>query len=253
MGQPQIHPTAIVSPAARLGAGVVVKPYAVVDDHVELGPNTVIGPHAVLHRYVRMGAENQVHAHAVIGDLPQDVSFDGSQSWVEIADDNVIREGVTIHRATAKERPTRLGSSNFLMSYAHIGHDCQVGNGVILTNNVCLGGHVHVEDKAVVGGGVVVHQFCRIGAYTMVAGFVAVTRDVLPYSLLGREPTAHYGLNKVGLRRAGIKGDRYRALEKAYRLVKAGESLVDLPETPEIVHLRAWLAEKSKRGLSGFL
>ncbi len=252
MGKAEIHPTAIVSPDAKQSDGVVVKPYAVVDDHVELGPDTVIGPHAVVHRYVRMGANNQVHAHAVIGDLPQDVSFDGSETWVEIGDCNVIREGVTIHRATSKVRPTRLGSSGFLMSYAHIGHDCQVGDGVILTNNVCLGGHVHVEDRAMVGGAVVVHQFCRIGTRAMVAGFVAVRRDVLPYSLLGREAALHHGLNKVGLRRAGIRGDRYRALEKAYRLVKAGASLADLPETPEIAHLRAWLAQRSKRGLSSF-
>jgi len=250
-----IHPTAIVSPEARLGDGVNVGPYAVIHDHVEIGANSTIGPHAVICDYVRMGADNRVHAHAVIGDLPQDVSFDpATETWVEIGDANTFREGVTIHRATAPERTTRLGSHVYMMAYSHIGHDCRVGDDVIITINTTVGGHVEIGNKAVLGGSVAVHQFCRIGQYAMVAGFIAVRKDVLPYCMIAGQPARHYRLNAVGLRRAGITGERYRTLEQAYRKVRSGnKTLQGIAESDEVLQLREWLAVKSRRGLSGFL
>ena len=253
MSQAQSHPTAVVATGARLGADVVVGPYAVIGEPVEIGAGTVIGPHAVIHPYVRVGERNRIHAHAVLGDLPQDITFEGTETWVEIGDDNTFREGVTIHRATRAEQPTRVGSNCFFLVYAHVAHDCRVGDRVTLTNNVCLGGHVDVGERAILGGGALIHQFCRIGALAMVTGSVGLRKDVLPYSLIGGPPPRHYGLNKVGLRRAGVTQARYQALEKAFRALRDGKALDELPDTPELDHLRQWLAAPSKRGLTAFL
>jgi UDP-N-acetylglucosamine acyltransferase len=254
MPEASIHPTAIVSPNAKLANGVAVGPYSIIHDHVEIGANTVIGPHVVIHDYVRMGAENRLHAHAVIGDLPQDISFDiSTETWVEIGDANIVREGVTIHRATAPSTSTRLGSGCYVMTNTHIGHDCNIGSGVILSS-VALGGHVEIGDKAVLGASTAIHQFCRIGHYAMVAGFMPIRKDVMPYTMVAGDPARHYRLNTVGLRRSGIKGERYKALEKAYRAVKSGDkSLQGIEDTAEVQSLREWLALDSKRGLTGFL
>ena len=253
MSKTSIHPTAIISPKAVLAEGVVVEPFAIIHDHVEIGANTIIGPHVVIHDYVRMGAENRVHAHAVIGDVPQDITFNiSTESWVEIGDANTIREGVTIHRATAPSTSTRLGSDCYAMANTHIGHDCNVGNGVILSS-VALGGHVEIGDKAVLGASTAIHQFCRIGQYAMVAGFMAIRKDIMPYTMVAGDPARHYRLNTVGLRRSGIKGDRYRTLEQAYRVVRSGDkSLQGIENTEEVEYLREWLSQDSRRGLSGF-
>lgn len=255
MSEPSIHPSAIVSPHADLAQGVVIEPYVIIHDHVEIGANSIIGAHSVIHDYVRMGRDNRVHAHAVIGDLPQDISFDpASETWVEIGDANTLREGVTIHRSTSPSKSTRLGSENYLMAYSHIGHDCTVGDKVIVTINTAVGGHVEIGNNAVIGGSVAIHQFCRIGQYAMVAGFIAVRKDVLPYTMVAGSPARHYRLNSVGLRRSGIKGDRYHVLEQAYRSLRSGNKSLDgIAASAEVEYLREWLSAPSKRGLSGFL
>jgi UDP-N-acetylglucosamine acyltransferase len=247
-----IHPTAIVAKAARLGEGVVVGPYAVIEDGVEIGDGCDVGPHAVIHGGTRIGARNRIHAHAVLGGAPQDLSFRESDTWLVIGDDNVLREGVTAHRATRTEAPTRIGSHCFFMAYAHVAHDCRVGDRVILTNNVCLGGHVEVGDQCTIGGAAGVHQFVRIGTQAMVAAHAVARKDVLPYTLAGGEPMQHYRLNTVGLRRRGVTGERYRALESAFRALREGGDLSAVEATPEVEFLRAWLARPSKRGLHGF-
>lgn len=249
----EIHETAVVDPGARLGAGVRVAPYAVISDDVVIGAGTAIGPHAVIHPHVRLGEENRVHAHAVLGDLPQDVQFSGEVTRLDVGDRNVIRENVTLHRASKPDTVTRIGSDCFLMAGAHVAHDCQVGDRVILTNNVLLAGVVTVGDGANIGGAAVVHQFCRIGPLAMVGGFGGVQKDVLPYSMAHGIPAAHFRLNTIGLRRAGIKGERYGALEVAFRALKNGDrSLGDAPATPEVERLRDWLAAPSKRGIAGW-
>ncbi len=255
MPKSTIHPTALVSPRAVLAEGVVVEAYAIIHDHVVIGANSIIGPQAVIHDYVRMGSDNRVHAHAVIGDLPQDISFDpATETWVEIGDANTLREGVTIHRSTSASKSTQLGSENYLMAYSHVGHDCTLGNNIIVTINSAVGGHVEIGNNAVIGGSVAIHQFCRIGQYAMVAGFIAVRKDVLPYTMVAGSPARHYRLNSVGLRRSGIKGDRYRALEQAYRALRSGNKSLDgIVNTDEVEYLRDWLSQHSKRGLSGFL
>jgi UDP-N-acetylglucosamine acyltransferase len=249
----QIDPTAVVSEKAKLGEGVVVGPHAVIEDWVEIGEECSIGPHAVLHSFVRLGKRNRIHPHAVLGGPPQDVSFGGRESWLEIGDDNLIRESVTMHRATSPDIPTRVGSGCFLMVNAHVAHDCRIGDGVILTNDVNLAGHVEIGDRAIVSGGVQVHQFARIGCLAMVGGLAGVSKDVLPFSLVSDNPARHYRLNTVGLRRAGITGTRYRVLQQAFRRLRQGEDLDGLPETPEIEHLREWLARPSRRGLTAFV
>jgi UDP-N-acetylglucosamine acyltransferase len=250
--QARIHPTAVVATGSKIGQGVVVGPFAVIEDVVEIGAGTSIGPHAVVHRFARIGQNNRIHAHAVIADEPQDLSFSGEETWVEIGDDNVLREGVTIHRSTNAAIPTLIGSGCYLMAYSHAGHECQLGDGVILTNNVMLAGHVEVGERAIIAGGAAVHQFCRVGSLAMVSGLAGVLKDVLPYSIVMGAPARHYRLNTVGLRRAGITGERYQALEQAFRSLRSQQSLDGLKDTPEIEHLRNWLRARSRRGLTAF-
>ena len=251
---PDIHETAVIDPGSRLGEGVRVGPYAVIAADVEIGAGTTIGPHAVIHPHVRLGEGNSVHAHAVLGDLPQDVKFSGDVTRLEIGHRNLIRENVTIHRASEPDRVTRIGSDCFLMAGSHVAHDCQVGDRVVMTNNVLLAGVVTVGDGAILGGAAVVHQFCRVGPLAMVGGFGGVGQDVLPYTMVHGIPAQHFRLNTIGLRRAGVKGERYGALETAFRTLRAGDrELGDAPETPEVAYLREWLAAASKRGLCGWV
>jgi len=249
----RIHPTALVADGAALATDVRVGPYAVIEDSVVVGEGSVIGPHAVIHSHARIGARNRIHAHAVIADTPQDYSFCGDPTEVEIGDDNIIREGVTIHRSTEVETPTRIGNDCFLMAYSHIAHGCQIADRVILTNNVMLAGYVEVGAGAIIGGGTAVHQFCRIGPSSMVAGMAGILKDILPFSMAKGAPALHYRLNSVGLKRAGVGGPRYRALEAAFRALRDGARPDFGAPTPELEVLEQWLAAKSKRGLAGFV
>jgi UDP-N-acetylglucosamine acyltransferase len=250
---PDIHETAVVDPGTRLGEGVRIGPYAVIAADVEIGGGTTIGPHVVIHPHVRLGQDNSVHAHAVLGDLPQDVAFTGAETRLVVGDRNRIRENVTVHRASQPDRLTRIGSDCFLMAGSHVAHDCRVGDRVVLTNNVLLAGVVEVGDGANLGGAAVIHQFCRIGALAMVGGFSGVSQDVLPYAMVHGIPACHFRLNTIGLRRAGIKGERYGALETAFRALRAGDrQLGDAPDTPEVSRLRAWLAAPSRRGIAAW-
>ena len=253
MTNSQRHPTAIIASGAELADDVEVGPYAVIEDRVSIGAGCVIGPHAVIHSHARIGERNRIHAHAVIADTPQDYSYGGEDSWVEIGDDNIIREGVTIHRSTEVDAPTRVGHNCFLMAYSHVAHGCRVGDRVILTNNVMLGGFVEVGAGAIIGGGTAVHQFCRVGPSTMVAGVAGILKDILPYSMAKGAPALHYRLNSVGLKRAGVNGPRYRALEKAFRALREGAKPDFSDSTPELELLEKWLTAKSKRGLAGFI
>jgi UDP-N-acetylglucosamine acyltransferase len=189
----------------------------------------------------------------VLGGEPQDLSFKGQETWLEVGPNTLLREGVTLHRSTREDRPTRVGFDCYLMGYSHVGHDAQVGNGVILTQSVAVAGHVEIGDYVVVGGMAGMHQFVRIGARAMIGGLAKVTRDVLPFTLADGQPALHYRLNTVGLRRAGITDQRYKALEQAFRAVREGRSLEGLLETEEVHTLKAFLAGPSKRSFSGFV
>jgi UDP-N-acetylglucosamine acyltransferase len=247
-----IHPTAIIADNAQIATDVEVGPYTVVEQNASIGARTKIGSHSVIHAYVELGEDNVISDHVVLGGAPQDLGYQGDPTRLVIGDRNKIREFTSIHRATNLDQPTCIGNDCFIMSNVHIGHDCQVGDGVIITTFVGISGHVQIGDKAVIGGGAGIHQYCRIGTLAMVAGLAPVGKDVLPFCMLGRDPTAHFKLNMVGLRRAGIKGDDYRALEHAIQLVRKGKSEQINNDTAQLKILQAWLSAPSKRGIYKF-
>jgi UDP-N-acetylglucosamine acyltransferase len=249
-----IHPTACIAPTALLGENITVGPFAVIDDDVKIGDNSQIGAHAVVQRYVKMGEGNILHPHAVLGGLPQDVSFDPETvSWLEVGDRNTFREGFTAHRATVVDGATKIGSDCFFMNNSHVAHDCAIGSNTIFANNVAIGGFVEVGNNVFIGGAVVIHQFCRVGSYAIVQGTTGLNKDVIPFMLIGGRPAKHYRLNTLGLRRAGITGNRYKVLSSAFRLLKKKAGLDDLEQTEELLYLKEWLAVDSKRGLHGFI
>ncbi|GAB6141211.1 acyl-ACP--UDP-N-acetylglucosamine O-acyltransferase [Methylosoma difficile] len=249
-----IHTTAYIAPGVTLGDNAIIGPFAVIESGAVLGADCQVGAHAVVQGHVKMGDGNILHPHAVLGGLPQDVGFKPeTESWLVIGDNNTFREGFTAHRASKENAETRIGSGCFFMANSHVAHDCVVGNHTIFANNVAIGGHVEVGDKVFLGGAVVAHQFCRIGSYAIVQGTTGLNMDVIPFTLIGGRPAKHYRLNTVGLRRAGITGERYNVLSAAFRLLRKRKSLDGLEETEELKLLKEWLAVKSKRGLHGFI
>jgi len=214
-----IHPTALIADGARLGSGVSIGPYAVVEPDTSIGDRTEVRSHAVIKRFTTLGADNRVHEGAVLGGEPQDVSFKGEPSRLVIGDRNVIREGVTIHRATAPGGQTVVGSDCFIMAYAHIAHENRIGDRVIMANNVMLAGHVELGDRAFLSGGAGIHQFCHVGRFAMVGGNAKVIKDCLPFVIADGVPARSRGLNVVGLRRAGFSAADIRTLREGYRLL----------------------------------
>ena len=248
-----IHPTACIADNAIIGENVAIGPFVVIEKNVVVGSGCQIGSHAVIQNYVKMGDDNIIHPHVVLGDLPQDTSFNSDTvSWLEIGNNNVFREGFTAHRSADENGITRIGSNCFFMNNSHVAHDCTIGDNTIFANNVAIGGFVKIGDKVFMGGNVVVHQFCRIGSYVIVQGTTGLNMDVIPFTLIGGRPAKHYKLNTIGLRRAGITGERYKVLADAFRRLKKKASLEDLPETNELKLLKDWLAIKSRRGIHGF-
>jgi UDP-N-acetylglucosamine acyltransferase len=214
-----VHPTAIVSPDARLGQDVAIGPYAVVEERTAIGDGCEIRAHAVVKRHTTLGVRNRVHEGAVLGGEPQDLSFGGQETGLVIGDRNVIREGVTIHRSTREGGATVVGSDCFLMAYVHVAHDNRIGDRAILANNVMLAGHVELGERAFLGGGSGVHQFCRVGRLAMVGGNAKVVQDCLPFVITDGHPARARGLNVVGLRRAGVDAAQLRRLREGYRLL----------------------------------
>ena len=213
------HPTALIADGARLGSGVSIGPYAVVEPDTSIGDRTEVRSHAVIKRFTTLGADNRVHEGAVLGGEPQDVSFKGEPSRLVIGDRNVIREGVTMHRATAPGGQTVVGSDCFIMAYAHIAHENRIGDRVIMANNVMLAGHVELGDRAFLSGGAGIHQFCHVGRLAMVGGNAKVIKDCLPFVIADGVPARSRGLNVVGLRRAGFSAADIRTLREGYRLL----------------------------------
>ncbi len=250
----KIHSSAYIAEQAELAANVEVGPFAVIEAGAKIGEGCRIGAHSVIHGAVQMGPDNVIHAHVVLGDLPQDLTFDpATPSFLSIGRGNVFREGFTAHRASRVDQATVIGDQGYFMNYSHVAHDCRIGDLVIFANNVALAGHVEVGSRVFLGGAVVVHQFCRIGAYAIVQGTTGINQDVLPFSMIGGRPARHYRLNRVGLKRAGIEGERYRVLEQAMRRLQHKQSLADLPETEELAVLTAWLKKVGKRGIHDFI
>ncbi|AHF03313.1 UDP-N-acetylglucosamine acyltransferase [Marichromatium purpuratum 984] len=253
-----IHPSALVDPGARLDSGVEVGPFAVIGPEVEIGAGTRIGPHAVVRGPTRIGRDNRIFQFTSIGENPQDKKYAGEPTRLEIGDRNQVREFVTIHRGTVQDQGvTRIGDDNLLMAYTHVAHDCRIGNDVIMANAASLGGHVEVQDWAILGGFTIVHQFTRIGAHSFCAMGSVLGRDVPPYVTVGGHPAAPHGINSEGLRRRGFEPAAIQAIKRAYRsLYLAGlrreEALERIAtmsaETPELHALIDFIAA-SARGI----
>ena len=237
---PRIAATAVVEPGAVLGAGVVIGHHSVISGDAVVGSATVIGSHVTLLGEVRIGARNRIFPNAVIGAEPQDISYRGSRTRVVIGDDNVIREGVTINRATEKEDgETIVGNGNYLMANSHVAHDCRVADHVIIANGTLLGGHVRVQSHASLSGAVAVHHWATIGGWSFVAGVSRVLHDIPPFMLCEGLPARPRCVNVVALRRGGFTPDAIAALTEAHRLVHRAK--VGLASAREILQKQGML------------
>ena len=254
-----IHPTAIVAPSAKVPESCSIGAYCVVDAGVELGENCRLLSHVVLGGPAKLGTGNTIHSFAVVGGDPQDITYKGEPTRLEIGDRNVIREYVTITRGTAKGGgTTKVGSDTLIMAYTHIGHDSVIGDHVMLINGATLAGHVTVEEWAVVGALCPVHQYVRIGAHSYIGGGTTITQDVLPYSMTSAERDTHaFMLNKVGLQRRGFSRERITKLHHAYKVLLASklntsqalEELRSEGEQGEDVESLMRFIETSQRGV----
>lgn len=255
---PGIHPTAQIEPGAVLGAGTTVGPYSVIGAEVELGAGCMVGAHVVIGGPARFGAGNRFYPFACLGMDPQDLKYGGERTVLEVGDDNVFREGVTVHRGTAGGGgATRLGSHNLLMAQTHIAHDCQVGSHVIFANAATLAGHVTIEDAATIGAFSGVHQFCRVGQHAYIGGYSVITQDALPYVLTVGNRAKSFGVNVIGLERRNFRPDAVQALKQAYRILfrsrlalAAALERIDreFADQPEVGRLAAFVRD-SRRGV----
>jgi len=252
-----IHPTAIIHPGADLGPGVEVGPYSIIEATVRIGRDTKIGSRVTLEGNTVIGEQCQIFTGAVVGSMTQDKKYKGGKSFLIIGNGNHIREYVTINPGTEEGTETRIGNDNLIMAYAHIAHDCIVGNKVTLANNATLGGHVIVEDKAIVGGLTGVHQFVRIGSLAIIGGCSKVVQDVPPFIMADGHPAKAYGLNTVGLERADFSKEERSLLKKAFKIVFHSGLILknavkkieeEVPSSPAIQSFLEFL-KKSERGI----
>lgn len=253
-----IHPTAIVHADARLADGVTVGPYSVIDAHVEIGANTSVGAHCVLTGHTRIGTENRIFHFCSIGEANQDKKYKGEPTRLDIGDRNTIREYCSINRGTIQDTGvTRIGDDNWIMAYAHIAHDCVVGNRTTIANCTQLAGHVHIGDWATLGGFTGVHQFVKIGAHVMTGVSSVVLQDIPTYVMVGGNPLTAFGINAEGLKRRGFTPEGIAALKRAYKtLYKSGLSFADAKtelqkqgeQAPEVKVLADFL-ETATRGI----
>ncbi len=213
-----IHPTAIIHPKAKVDPSVKVGPYVVIDEGVELGPECVLGPYAYVTGNTTIGARNRFYPGSVVGEAPQDLKYKNEPTRLVVGDDNVFREHCTVHRSGTMDEATVIGSQNLIMASAHVAHNCQIGNRVILANGALLAGHVCVDDRAIVSGTCLVHQFVRIGTLALMQGGSAVSKDLPPYTV-ARGNNGICGLNTVGMRRAGLAAAERLELKKLYHKV----------------------------------
>jgi len=231
-----------------------IHPTAIIEDNVQIGPDCEIAAYAVIKQYTRLGARNRVFEHAVIGGEPQDVKFRGETSYLEIGDDNIIREYCTLHRANGEGETTRIGSRNFFMVGVHVAHNCEIGDDNIFANEVALAGHITIEDHAFLSNNVGAHQFVRMGRYAMIGGKSKIVQDVLPFFITDGNPSRLRGVNSVGLRRGGFSEEERRALKDAYKLLFRAtlpiqDALRELEHVDDenVAHLVRFI-QSSKRG-----
>lgn len=253
----RIHPTALVDRSADLGSDVELGPYAIVGPGVTVGDGCRIGAHATLEQNVRLAAGVRVGQGSVLGGDPQDLKYAGEETWVEIGAHTAIREYSTINRGTRESSVTRVGAEAFLMSYVHLAHDCHVGDGVVIANGTQLAGHVTIQERAALSGLVAVHQFVTIGCHAFVGGCSRVNQDIPPYVKAVGNPIELYGLNTIGLQRAGFSPEVVTALKRLYRLFFNSElnlsqatehARAELPPLPEVERFLDFVT-RSHRGV----
>jgi len=239
----------LIHPSVKIGRNVHI------DDDVHIDEGTEIGDNTIIYGPAYIGKNNRIFPNVMIGFEPQDLKYRGERTAVRIGDNNVIREFVTIHRATGEGQETVIGSNNYIMAYAHIAHNCRIGNEIIIVNATQIAGHVDIEDYAFVSGLVGMHQFIRIGKYAMVGGMARLNRDVLPFSLVEGHPARLRGINLVGLRRRGFSNERIRAISEAIKTImkmdvkEAVQVLREkFPDNPDVMYLLEFI-EKSRRGV----
>lgn len=215
-----IHQTAMIDPSARIADNVDIGSYSIIGADVEIGAGTWIGPHVVINGPTKIGEQNQIFQFASLGEQPQDLTYDGQPTRLEIGDRNTIREYVSFNRATEEGGGiTRIGNDNLFMAYVHVAHDCQIGNEIVFANSASLAGHVEIGDHAILGGFTLVHQFTRIAPHCFTSMGSAINRDVPPYVIVSGNYAKPYGINKVGLKRHGFSDESIRAIQKAFMLL----------------------------------
>ncbi len=252
-----IDETARIHPSAKLGANVSIGPWSVIGPDVEIGDDTELGSHVVISQNTKIGKRNKIHAFAAIGGDPQDLHYQGEDTFLKIGDDNFVREFVTIHRGSSRGRGiTEVGDKNCFFAYSHVAHDCVIGNEVKLINNATLGGHVVVDDFATVGALCAVHQFCRVGSYSFVSHAAMINQDVLPYITVVGESARPCGLNVVGLRRCGFSANTISELKRAYHVIflrglklkEIRNELATMAQNNPEINLFLEIIDQSKRG-----
>jgi UDP-N-acetylglucosamine acyltransferase len=257
MSDGQIHATAIVDPGAQIGTGTTVGPYCIIGADVVLGENCWLQHHVTLAGPMQAGAGSKFYAYCSIGQQTQDLKYKGEPTYLEIGDENVFREFVTVNRSTMSEGKTRIGSRGNFLAYSHIGHDCTVGDEVVFSNNGTLAGHVQVGDNAVMGGLTAVHQFCRVGRFAITGGCSKIVQDVPPFMIADGNPAEVRGINTVGLERKGFAAEKIKTIKEAFRLIyrskfntrQAIEALrKELPASEEINQIIEFI-EQSERGI----
>ncbi len=254
----KIHPTAIIAEDVQLGEGVEIGPYSIIGPDVKIGKDTVIGPHTVIDNYTQIGEGCKILQFCSIGAPPQDLKFGGEKTGVIIGNFNTIREYVSIHRGTTADTGTTvIGDHNLLMAYVHIAHNCKLGSNVIIANSTGLAGHVEVEDYAIISPLSGVHQFCRIGAHSIVGGASAVVKDIPPYTMANGNRATLFGLNLIGLQRRGFPESSIAAIKQAYRIIFRSDLLLEealekarneVEDCPEVRHFIDFI-QKSKRSI----
>lgn len=252
----EITGTSIISPRAKLADSVSVGPFCLIEDDVEIGPRTRLDSHVVIKRYTTLGEDNHLYPGVVLGNDPEDRNFTGERSYLRIGRRNIFRESSSVSRGTPPESVTVLGDDNYIMIGTHVAHNCRLGSNIVVCNNCSLAGYVEVEDGAFLSGGVVVHQFSKIGRLAMIGGNTRVNLDVPPFLLVSEFNVAARGLNLVGLRRAGFSNETIRGLKQAYRILyRSGLPLAEALEqiqleiaTPEAGQLVEFI-RSSKRGI----
>ncbi len=254
----KIHPTSIVSPKAEIANDVEIGPFCIIDEDVIIGIGTKLLSHIIIYKHARIGNNNKIFPGTVVAAVPQDLKFEDEYTEVFIGNNNTIRECVTISRATKATKKTVIGSGCLLMAYSHIAHDCIVEDNCIIANATELAGHVHVEEFAILGGLVGVHQFTRIGKHSMIGACSKIVKDVLPFGLYSGNPLSYEGMNKIGLRRRGFSEESIAELKKAFSLIynpaynvtqAVNKINADIKKTDEIEHLLNFISA-SKRGIT---